>query len=282
MKYTGNFKKRKLSDCISEIVIIIIAVIAMIPIYYLIVTTLKTPEEAAFGPLSLPHHLTFGNYINAWNAMNYPRAFLNNFIVTSFSVVGIILISSMAAYAIARRQNKLNKVIYFIFLAGIMVPFQMAIIPLYKLVVTLGLMDKIWGVIIIDIFAVNLPFSIFLFRGFIVTIPHELEEAALIDGCSIFRTFWQIIFPIMKPVIATVAILDSLSIWNDFLTPLLFLQTRNHQVILQEVYRNIGQFATNWTAFFPMMVLGVAPLLIFYLLMQKNIIKGMVSGSIKG
>ncbi len=282
MKNSWSYLKRKSPDMVLEAVMLILAAVMMIPVYYLIVTTLKTPEEATFSPLGLPHAITFENYIRAWTKMNYPNVFKNNFLITFCSVTGIILISSMAAYVIARRPNRLNRVIYFIFLSGIMVPFQMAIIPLYRLVASLGLMDRIWGVIVIVIFAVNLPFSIFLFRGFVVTIPYELEEAALIDGCTVNRTFWQIVFPLMKPVIATVAILDSLSIWNDFLTPLLFLQTRKNQVILQEVYRNIGQFQTNWTAFFPMMVLGVAPLLVFYLLMQKYIIKGIVSGSVKG
>ena len=128
----------------------------------------------------------------------------------------------------------------------------------------------------------NLPFSIFLFRGFIVSLPVELEESAAIDGCTVIKTFWRIIFPLLKPVIATVAILDSLTIWNDFLTPLLFLQSREKGVILQEIYRNVGQFATDWTAFFPMLVLGVLPLMLFYIVMQKHIIKGMISGSVKG
>lgn len=277
-----SIQKRKVSDIIIEVIMILIAIIQMIPIYYFIVTTFKTPQEATFSPLGLPVNFTFDNYITAWKMMNYPLKLMNNFIITAGAVIGIILISSMAAYVIARRKNKLNRIIYIIFLCGLMVPFQMAIIPLYKLVAGLQLMDSIWGVVIIDIFAINLPFSIFLFRGFVVTLPHELEEAALIDGCSVFRTFWQIVFPLMKPIIATVTILDSLAIWNDFLTPLLFLQSRSKQVILQEIYRNVGQFQTNWTAFFPMMVLGVAPLLIFYLFMQKFIIKGIVSGSVKG
>lgn len=274
--------RRKTSDIIIEIIMIILAAIVMIPIYYLIVTTFKTPEESTISPLGLPKRLVFDNYVEAWKMMNYPRAFKNNFIITFFSVLLLIIFSSMASYTIARRYNKLNRIIYSVFLLGLMVPFQMAIIPLYKLASNLNMINNLWGVIIISTFCTNLPFSIFLFKGFINTVPIELEESAFIDGSGVFRTFWFIVFPSLKPIVATVAILNTLAIWNDFLTPLLFLQSREKSVIVQEIYRNIGQFSTDWTSFFPMMVLGVAPLLIFYISMQKYIIKGVISGSVKG
>lgn len=274
--------RRKTSDIIVEIIMIILAAIVMIPIYYLIVTTFKTPEESTISPLGLPKRLVFDNYVEAWKMMNYPRAFKNNFIITFFSVLLLIIFSSMASYTIARRYNKLNRIIYSVFLLGLMVPFQMAIIPLYKLASNLNMINNLWGVIIISTFCTNLPFSIFLFKGFINTVPIELEESAFIDGSGVFRTFWFIVFPSLKPIVATVAILNTLAIWNDFLTPLLFLQSREKSVIVQEIYRNIGQFSTDWTSFFPMMVLGVAPLLIFYISMQKYIIKGVISGSVKG
>lgn len=280
-RLTLKLKPEKTKLVILEIFMIALAILMAIPIYYLLVTTLKTPEEAAKFPLALPKDFRIDGYTNAWKAMEYPRAFTNNLIITSASVTGIILLSAMAAYPVARRPHKLHNILFFIILAGIMVPYQMAIIPLYKLVRTLKLMNSLYGVILIDTF-INVPFAVFLFRGFIRTIPYELEEAAHIDGCSLTRTFWQITFPLLKPVVATVAILDALTIWNDFMTPLLFLHSREKDVILQEIHRNIGQFSINWTDFFPMMMLGVAPLLIFYIFMQKYIIKGIASGSIKG
>lgn len=162
-----------------------------------------------------------------------------------------------------------------------MFPYQMSILGLYKLIRSLHLMNKLWSVIFVDI-AVNLPFAVFLFRSFVSTIPRELEEAARIDGAGVWRTFLTITFPLLKPTIATVAILNTLTIWNDFMGPLYFLQSREKDVILQEVYRNIGQFSTDWTSLFPMMVLGVLPLLIFYLVMQKMVIGGVMSGAVKG
>ena len=142
-------------------------------------------------------------------------------------------------------------------------------------------MNSLWSVILVDI-TINLPFAVFLMRSYMATVPMELDEAAKIDGAGVFRTFTTIIFPLMKPTIATVAILNTLNVWNDFMGPLYFLQSRKKDVILQEIYRNIGQFSTDWTGIFPMMVLGIMPLMIFYLFMQKYIISGVMAGSVKG
>lgn len=144
------------------------------------------------------------------------------------------------------------------------------------------LMNTHLGVIMVDVFCINMPLSIFLIRGFINTVPKELEEAAFIDGCGTFQCFWKIIFPLLKPIVSTVAILDALSIWNDFMTPLLFIQSSTKQVLLQQVYKNVGPFSTNWTSFFPMLVMATLPLVAFYLLMQKQIIEGVVAGAVKG
>ena len=153
---------------------------------------------------------------------------------------------------------------------------------LFKIVKSIGLMNTAWAVILVDV-AINVPQGIFLFKEFVEsTIPKELEEAAEIDGCSVIRKFFVIVLPLLKPVIATVVILVTLNVWNEFMTPLLFLQSREQDVILQEVSRNIGQFSTDWTALFPMLMLGVAPLMIFYIFMQKYIIAGVSAGAVKG
>ncbi|WP_422656789.1 carbohydrate ABC transporter permease [Paenibacillus sp. EC2-1] len=273
---------RKLQSMGMNLLYAIIGAVMLLPIYYLLVTTFKTPAEATESPLGLPKSLSLGNYIEAFNAMNYPRAFMNNFLITGIAVVVLVLISSMAAYVIARSNKRIFKWMFAIFMVGLIIPFQIAIIPLYKIIAGLHLMNTLPGVILIDVFCINLPLSIFLFRGFINTVPIELEEAAGIDGYGTFRTFWSIIFPLLKPIVSTVAILDALAIWNDFLTPLLFLQDPNKAVLLQEVYKNVGPFSTDWTSFFPMLVLSTLPLVIFFLIMQKSIIDGVVAGAVKG
>ena len=143
-------------------------------------------------------------------------------------------------------------------------------------------MNNAFAVILVNV-AINTPQGVFLFKEFIEsTIPRELEEAAEIDGCSVMKKFFSIVLPLLKPVISTVVIIVTLNVWNEFMTPLLFLQIREKDVILQEVSRNIGQFSTDWTALFPMLMLGVAPLMVFYVFMQKYIIAGVAAGAVKG
>lgn len=275
-------KKTVLVASLKYIFLSLLALIVLIPIYYLIVTTFKSSAEAAVAPMALPSSWDFSGYVDAFKAMQYPRAFKNTFLITFISVAGLILVSSMCGYVLNRREKfRITKVVFLLILSGIMFPYQMSILGLYKVIRGLHLMNSLVGVILIDI-AINIPFATFLIKSFVSTIPIELEEAAKIDGAGVFRTFWTITFPLMKPMIATVAILNTLTIWNDFIGPLYFLQSREKDVILQEVYRNIGQFSTDWSSLFPMMVLGVLPLVLFYLFMQRYIIGGVMSGSVKG
>lgn len=273
-------EKRNLT--ITEFIMIALGVIWFIPIYYLIVTTLKSPQEATQSPLGLPHTIQLQNYINAWNDMQYPRAFGNTLFITVCAVGIIVIFGSMAGYALARTKTKMGSRIFLLFLAGLTVPFQMNIVSLYKIVKSIGLMNSCWAVILVDV-AINTPQAVFLFKEFVESnVPKELEEAAIIDGSSVFGRFFRVVLPLLKPVISTVVIIVTLNVWNEFLTPLLFLQSRENDVILQEVTRNIGQFATDWTALFPMLMLGVAPLMIFYIFMQKYIISGVAAGAVKG
>ena len=275
-------KKTKRNLRLTEIGMIIVAVIWFIPIYYLIVTTLKNPQEATEGPLAFPRVLRMVNYAEAWVKMEYPRAFANTFIITASAVLLIVIFGSMAGYALARTKSRLGNRVFLLFLAGLIVPFQMNIVSLYKIVKSFGLMNTLFAVILVDA-AINTQQAIFMFKEFIEsTIPKELEEAAAIDGCSVVKRFFVIVLPLLKPVISTVVIIVTLNVWNEFMTPLLFLQSRENGVILQEVTRNIGQFATDWTALFPMLMLGVAPLMIFYIFMQKYIIAGVAAGAVKG
>ncbi|WP_256710506.1 carbohydrate ABC transporter permease [Paenibacillus sp. FSL H8-0548] len=278
MKTLDSYKK---TDFILEALLVILAIGMVIPIYYLLITTFKSSSEATLHPLWLPADWKFSGYADAWKAMNYPRVFLNNLFITVSSVLGVLLFASLAAYSFARRQTRLNNLTFYFILIGVTIPFQVATIPLFRLIRNLGLIDNPLSVIFIYIFTL-ISFNIFLIKNFMNTVPIELEESASIDGCGVAGTFFRITLPLLLPVIATVAILNTLTTWNDFFTPLLFLQSREKGVILLEVYRNIGKFAVDWTAFFPMMVLGIAPLLLFYVFMQRFIISGIVTGAVKG
>lgn len=273
---------RRVHRILLELCMILLSIVWFIPIYYLIVTTLKSPQEATARPLALPKVFVFQNYADAWVKMEFPRAFANTLIITATAVLLIIIFASMAGYALARTKTKWGIRLFLFFLAGMVVPFQMNIVSLYKIVKNLHLMNSLLAVILVNV-AINTPQAVFLFKEFIEsTIPRELEEAAEIDGCGVLRKFFAIVLPLLKPVVSTVMILVTLNVWNEFMTPLLFLQSREKDVILQEVSRNIGQFATDWTALFPMMMLGVAPLMVFYVFIQKYIIAGVAAGAVKG
>ncbi|MBS6951761.1 MAG: carbohydrate ABC transporter permease [Enterocloster asparagiformis] len=274
--------KRKRRLMILEAAMIFLAILWFVPIYYLVVTTLKNPREATASPLALPRIPEFHNYVAAWKNMQFPRAFGNTLFITVAAVCSIVVFASMAGYALARSKNRAGNTVFLLFMAGLVVPFQMNIVSLYKIVKSFHLMNTPFAVIVVNV-AVNMPQAVFLFKEFIEgTVPKELEEAAEIDGCSVSMKFFKVVLPLLSPIISTVVIIVALNVWNNFLTPLLFLQTREKDVILQEVARNIGQFATDWTALFPMLMLGVLPLMIFYVFMQKYIIAGVAAGAVKG
>ena len=275
-------KKKKRKDIVVEIILWIVAIILFIPIYYLVVSTFKTADEAATNPFALPKTLDFSNYIVAWEKMNYPRAFLNTFVITLFTVVFSLLIAAIAAYSISRYKSRFNKFVFTLVLAGMMIPGQVSLVTLFTLVQKLGLMDKVWGMIIINCGG-NTILPLFLYRSFIATsIPIEIEEAAEIDGCNLFQRFVLIVMPMLKPITATVAIIIALGVWNDYMNPMLFLQSRENATLILEVQRNVGQFSIDWISMFPMLLLDVVPLAIFYLIMQKQVISGVITGAVKG
>lgn len=266
---------------VLEVFLIAAAAIVLMPLYFIITATLKTKEEAAASPFAFPTEFTLEHYVNVWQIMRFPTTLGNTALVTVCSVCLLILFGSMAAYPLGRRKEKVYDLIYLLFIAGIMVPFQLAMVPLYRLVQGLDLVNTYHGAILIYT-ALNTPFTVFLYTGFIKQSPRELEEAAMIDGCSIFRAFWLTVFPILKPVTATVTVLTALNVWNDFLIPLLFLQEPSKRTLTIELYTFVGQYITDWTMLFPGLVLSVTPLIILYVFLQKFIIKGMAAGSIKG
>lgn len=275
-------RKNHLQMALKYIILGLLAVVVLLPIYYLLVTTFKSSVEATMAPMALPKSFDFGGYAYALEKMQYPRAFRNTLVITACSVTGIVVCASMLGYVLNRREErKLSKFTFLFILSGMLFPAQMSILGLYKLIQGLHMMNQLSAVILINM-AANMAYATFMFKSFVSTIPVELEEAARIDGAGTIRTFWTITFPLMKPIVATITILNALTLWNDFMTPLYFLQKRENDVLLQEIYRNVGQFSTDWTSLFQMLVLGALPLLIFYIFMQRFIIGGVMSGSVKG
>jgi len=277
----GYNAKTMLYKYVLSFFILVVALVVCMPFYYIIVNTFKTMQDATFNPLSLPKQFIFENYINALKLMDFFTTFFNNIIITFFTVLISVFICSAAAYPIARRKNKLNKFLKFYFVSGLMVSMQAIIIPLYIVMKWLHFVNTYHGIILLYV-GVGCSFNIFLYQGFVKTIPIDIEESAFIDGCSPFRTFWNIVFPLLKPITATVIVYQTMATWNDFLSALLFLQSTKMHTMVLAVNSNIGSFATDWSNLICMMVLTILPVFIFFIFMQKYIIKGLTSGAVKG
>ncbi|OCT15087.1 hypothetical protein A8709_13320 [Paenibacillus pectinilyticus] len=269
------------SKMLGRFLLLVWGLIVIIPLAILVTVTVKSPQDLLETTLGLPKVLMWSNFSDAWKAANLGLAFGNSLLITGVSIAGVVFVSSFAAYPLSRVKSRLTNSFYMYFIAGIMIPFQLSMIPLYKLLKFLHLINTHQGVIMIFI-AMTIPLSIFLYTGFLKGVPKELEDAALIDGCGPFGTFIRIIFPLMKPVTSSVIITNSLSIWNDFLVPLLFLQARTSRTIPMAIFTFTGQYNNNWNMIFAAILLGTLPLIITFLILQKHFIKGIVGGAVKG
>ncbi|MEH7400139.1 MULTISPECIES: carbohydrate ABC transporter permease [Bacillaceae] len=265
---------------ILEIAAIILALIFLVPFYYVLGNSFKSFADILQNTSSLPKSLDFTNYQQAIEVMNFWKALMNSLIVTIASNVVIVFFCSMAAYKLVRSKSKISNIIFFIFVATMVIPFQSIMIPLVKVGSTLHLMNSHWGLVVMYL-GFGSALSIFLYHGFIKTIPIELEEAAIIDGCSPTMVFWKVVFPLLKPITVTIVILNTLWIWNDFLLPSLVLRDMELRTIPLATFYFFGAYTKQWNLALSGLVLGITPLLIFYFAAQKHIIKGITSGSIK-
>lgn len=273
--------KKKIGKLIGEIAMLAVCAVFFIPFYYLIVNTFKPAQDATFSPMSLPiQNFTLELYQKALSSINFLSSFKNSLIITIVSVTIIIVIGSMAAYSITRRKNKFTKILFIYFLIGFMVPIQTTLIPLFNLMSKLNLQNSVFGMIVLYSSWCN--FALFMYQGFLGGVPKDLEEAALIDGCNLWKMFWKIVFPLLKPVTTTIVIFDVMWIWNDFMLPYLFISSSKNFTLIMEVYKGVGQFSNNWTVMLCTMVLVLVPITIFYLVMQRHIIAGITSGAVKG
>ena len=273
--------KKKKTARIGEILMLCLCVIFFIPFYYLLVNTFKQPQDATMSPMSLPiKNFTLDLYKQAFESINFLSSLKNSVIITVVSVCIIIIIGSMASYAINRHQNKLTKFLFFYFLVGFMVPAQTTMIPSFNLMSKLGLQNSVAGMIILYSSWCN--FALFMYQGFLGGVPKDLEEAARIDGANLWQLFWKIVFPLLKPVTTTIVIFDVMWIWNDFMMPYLFISSSDKFTLIMEVYKGVGQFSNNWTVMLCTMVIVLLPIAVFYIAMQKHIIEGITSGAVKG
>lgn len=262
----------------------VMAVAWLYPIFLVLINAVKKKAFITRQPFALPDARSFfglKNFISGIEKTNFWSAALNSVIITVGSVAVIILCTFMCAWYITRVKNKLTTAIYVLCLFSMIVPFQMVMFTLSKLANMMHLSNPV-GIILVYLgFGAGL--AVFMFCGFVKSIPLEIEEAAMIDGCTPIQTFFQVVFPIMKPTTITVAILQAMWIWNDYLLPYLVLDLKKYKTIPIVVqYLKGGYGAVDWGTMMAMLVLAIIPIVIFYALCQKHIIEGVVAGAVKG
>jgi raffinose/stachyose/melibiose transport system permease protein len=260
-----------------ELLMIAVAIAFLFPVYALVTLSLKDPQQIAASPLSPPTSPTARNFGDAWERASFGSALLNSTVITVVSVVVLIGVGSFAAYFIARCQTRLGYGLYVLFLLGIVLPFQLGMIPLFTLVDDAGLLGTYQGMIIFYT-GIQLPFTIFLYTGFIRALPSDYSDAALIDGAGHLRAFTQVVFPLLRPITGTVLILNAVFIWNDFFTPLLYLGGSAKETIPVRIFSFVGQYVSEYGLVFAGLVLAALPILAIFLVLQKYVIKGFSSG----
>lgn len=273
-KYTVN-------KFILEIAGVLLALIFLVPFYFLIVNSFKTFADLQVNTASLPTNFTLDNYTRVWSIIDFPKVFTNSLLITVLSNIGLAVISSMAAYRILRYPSRFNRIAFLLFVAAMVIPFQSIMIPLVRVANIAGLMDSMYG-LIICYFGFGVSLNLFLYHGFMKSIPLEVEEAAVVDGCSKYGLYWRIVFPLLKPITITVIILNTLWIWNDYLLPSLMMHSPSLRTIPLATYAFFGQYTKQWDLAMAALTLGILPIIVFFLSLQKHIIAGITAGSVKG
>lgn len=276
--------KSKIYNKFSFALLLLLSFVFLFPIYLVVINSFKSKFNIIGDPFSLPDSSTFvglENYLNGIKSADIIGSFFRTLIITVGSVLVIVLLTSMTAWYITRVKSKGNRIIYYLFLFSMIVPFQMVMYTMTSISVRLGL-NSVLGIILVYL-GFGSGLSVFMFSGFIKSLPNEIEEAAMIDGCGPLKTFFYIVFPILKPTAITVAILNSMWIWNDFLLPYLLLGSSNKTLSVAIQLTMQGAYgAIDWGGFMAMLVLAIIPIIIFYLFCQKYIIKGVIDGAVKG
>lgn len=278
-------KSEKFRRALAYLLLVFLAFVFLAPIFIILMNAFKGNFYISFDPFALPNGETFAgvdNFVKGFTQSDFPRAFGNSLFITVLSVAGIVLLTSMTAWYIVRVKNKITSLLYYLFIFSMIVPFQMVMYTMTYFAFELRLNNPVGIVFIYLGFGAGL--SVFMFSGFVKSIPAEIEEAATIDGCSPVQTFFLIVFPILKPTAITVAILNAMWVWNDYLLPYLVLGSGSDKTLPVAVQMALtgGYGNKDMGALMAMLVLSILPIIIFYLFCQKYIIKGVVAGAVKG
>ena len=264
-----------------ELAVIVVALVFLAPFYFVLANSIKPFGAIVANAASFPDTFHYQNYVAAWEDVRFPVVLMNSVIVSTFSIGGMVMLGAMAAWRMVRRPHLVSRALFILFVAAMVIPFQSVMIPMVKVAKVLGIINTRIGVIIIY-FGFGMPLTVFLLHGFVKGVPRELEESAYMDGCTTWQSFFHVVLPMMRVMIVTVIILQALWIWNDFLLPALVLFSRELYTIPLGIFRFFGQHMDRWDLALATLSMGMLPVIVLFLFLQKYIIRGVAAGSVKG
>ena len=274
-------KRLKASTVSKHTILLVWSAIVLFPVWTMLVNSIKPKRDIFRDPFGFPETITFDGYASAWGAGQFGLYFRNSIFVTVVSLVLVLFLGSLAAYALSNWRSGFSSGIYLFFIAGLMVPIRLGTINLFQIIRAMGLLDTIYSLFPVYI-AMSLPVTVFVLTAFMQAVPHELYEAARIDGASEWRIYRSIILPLTRPALATATIINLIPIWNDLWFPLIFIRAEEHRTVMLGASLLFGQYQTDWTKILSVLTLATLPVLVLYLLMAKQFIKGLTAGAVKG
>ncbi|MBU9714320.1 carbohydrate ABC transporter permease [Evansella tamaricis] len=273
---------QRLGKIFLYVFLIGVAVVQILPLVWLFLFSLKNNQEVFnLPPLALPQEPQWGNYVRVWTEGNIGQYFFNSVYITASSVILTVIFASLVTFAITRMRWRLSKLVLGLFMVGLMIPVHSTLIPLFNFFTNVNLMDHPVA-IILTYTAFNLPITIMILLGFYYTLPREIEEAAIMDGCSLHRLFFKIILPMTAPVVATTAIINMIYNWNEYVFVNTFISSDKYKTLTVGIQNFIGQYQTDWGAIGATLMISILPILIAFVILSNRIVEGITSGSVKG
>ncbi len=273
--------KKSLTSAVAYVFLSVAAFFCLFPLLMALMNSLKTNGELLLNVMSLPKQFHVDNYIRTLDKMHYLRSLLNTLTLAVCGVGMIVLFSALAGWRLSRTKTKLSGFLFSLFVFSMLIPFSSIMNPLYKVVLTLGIKNSLLGLSLVYA-GLGVSMAVFLYHGFVKSIPYELEEAAAIDGCGLLKTFFRVLMPLLTPITATVVITNVLWVWNDFLLPLIVISRSEKYTLLLSTNTLFGQYSSDWTAILSALILAAVPMILFYGLFQRRILQGIADGAVKG
>lgn len=271
----------KAGNAVLIVLLCVVAVYWLSPLLLALMNSFKSQGELFTNILALPDKIDFKNYMTTFKKMNYLHSFVNSVVIVTIGMTGIAVFSAMAGWALCRTKTKLSALLFGLFVFSMLIPFNSIMIPLYRVANTLRISNSTFGMGLIYT-GLGVSMAIFMYHGFVKNIPMEIEEAAYMDGCSMPSIFFRVILPLLLPITATICIMNILWMWNDFLLPIIMLQTPKNYTLLLSTNMLFGQYSSDWPAILSALILTVIPVIVLYAFLQKYILKGIIDGAVKG